>query len=129
MTAASAASRRVVLDSSVIFSRVLHELFGRLALEAGLFDLVWSDELLAECKRVLIERKPVSELVAERWVGYLRDAFPAGRIEISEVPGAVDLRATTSDPDDEHVSALAILAAPCRLVTLDEGFDAAALAK
>lgn len=42
---------RAVLDSNVIFSRVLHELVGRAAGEARLFDLVWSDELLTEAKR------------------------------------------------------------------------------
>lgn len=34
MTAKQVAIARVVLDFSVIFSHVLHELFGRLALEA-----------------------------------------------------------------------------------------------
>lgn len=40
MSAGPVARPRVVLDSSIIFSRVLHELFGRLSLEARLFDLV-----------------------------------------------------------------------------------------
>lgn len=128
MSTGPAATRRVVLDSSVIFSRVLHEVFGRLALEVRLFDLVWSDELLAETKRVLIERKPVGEQVAERWVGYLRDAFPCGRIHIRDVPAGIELQALTRDADDEHVCALAVAAAPTTLVTFDEGFHAAALA-
>jgi hypothetical protein len=54
------ATPRVVLDSSILFSRVLHELFGRLAVEAQLFTIAWSDELLAETKRALLERKPVT---------------------------------------------------------------------
>jgi hypothetical protein len=41
---------RAVLDSDVIFSRVLYELFGRAAATAGLLTLLWSDELLAEAK-------------------------------------------------------------------------------
>lgn len=121
------ATPTVVLDSSVLFSRVLHELFGRLAIDAGLFAIAWSDELLAETKRVLIERKPVSEPVAERWVSYLRDAFPEGRVTLPDQQ-PVDLTTLTSDPDDEHVCALALATAPVTLVTSDEGFDVTALA-
>lgn len=58
--------------------------------QARLFDLVWSDELLGETKRVLIERKPTSEAVAERWVSYLRDAFPDGRVDITDLPADVE---------------------------------------
>ena len=47
---------RAVLDSDVILSRVLHDLMGRLAMRMRLFDLVWSDELLDEAKRKLVER-------------------------------------------------------------------------
>jgi hypothetical protein len=79
-------------------------------------------------RHLLIERKPVTAQVAERWVGSLRDAFPTGRIDISKLPHTVDLHATTSDADDEHVCALAITAAPTTLVTLDDDFNAAALA-
>jgi hypothetical protein len=48
---------RAVLDADIIFSRVLHELMGRLAAGARLFDLIWSEELLGEAKSSLIERK------------------------------------------------------------------------
>jgi hypothetical protein len=79
---------RAVLDSDVIFSRVLYELLGRAAASARLLTLVWSDELLEEAKRVLVERKPLPAAVAERWVAYLRDAFPDGRVDLSQTdPG------------------------------------------
>jgi hypothetical protein len=67
---------RAVLDSNVIFSRVLYELLGRVVASLRLLDLIWSDELLAEAERVLIERKLLTPEQASRWVGYLRDAFP-----------------------------------------------------
>ena len=127
MTAATTPT--VVLDSSVLFSRVLHELFGRLAIETGLFTIAWSDELLAETERVLIERKPVSEAVAQRWVGYLRVAFPDGRKVLDAAAGGVDLSSLTCDRDDEHVCALALATAPVTLITFDDGFSAAALAR
>jgi hypothetical protein len=34
---------RAVLDADIIFSRVLHELMGRIAAELRLLDLFWSD--------------------------------------------------------------------------------------
>ncbi len=113
---------RAVLDSNVIFSRVLHELFGRAAREARLFDLLWSDELLAEAKRILIEGKPMPAAAAERWVSYLRDAFPDGRAEIADCPSEVDLSTLTRDPDDEHVCALALAGAAQLLISFDDGY-------
>ena len=35
---------RAVLDAAIIYSRVLHELMGRVADDLRLFDLVWSEE-------------------------------------------------------------------------------------
>ena len=84
---------RAVLDSNVIFSRVLHELLGRCAGQARLLDLIWSDELLAEAKRVLQERKPMPEAAAERWVSLMREAFPDGRVDPSTLASDVDLSA------------------------------------
>jgi predicted nucleic acid-binding protein len=124
----TAGTPRVILDASVLYSRVLHELFGRLALENQLFEIAWSDELLAETKQALIERKPVSEPIAERWVSYLRAAFPEGRVDIAATGRDVNLTELTDDPDDEHVCALAIAAAPSILITFDHGFHAEALA-
>ena len=61
MTRRQTPVQRAVLDANVIFSRVLHELIGRLAREARLFDLIWSEALLAEAKRALIDAKPTSK--------------------------------------------------------------------
>jgi len=72
----SQAPPRAVLDSDIIFSRVLHELIGRLAARLRLLDLFWSEELLAEAKRSLIHRKGLSDVTAQRWVDYLRQNFP-----------------------------------------------------
>jgi predicted nucleic acid-binding protein len=127
MNASETAIPRVVLDTNIIFSRVLHELFGRLAREARLFDLIWSDKLLAEAKRTLIEKKPTTEPIAERWVGYLREAFPRGRVDISSLPGVVDLSTLTRDPEDQHVCALALAGDARLLITLDESFEREAL--
>lgn len=44
------------------------------------------------------------------------------------MPDGVNLNALTSHPDDQHVCALAVTAAPATLVTFDDGFNATALA-
>ena len=48
---------RAVLDTDIIFSRVLHELIGRIAVDLRLLTLIWSDELLAEARRVLVREE------------------------------------------------------------------------
>jgi predicted nucleic acid-binding protein len=112
---------RAVLDADILFSRVLHDLFGRLAFSLELFDLLWSDELLAEARRKLIEEKTLSAEAAERWVGHLVDGFPAGRVEI-DTPMAVNLTELTIDPDDHHVCALAVAGDADYLITRDQGY-------
>ena len=79
---------RAVLDADVIFSRVLHELFGRLASELQLLTLIWSDQLLDEAAAALVARKPTTPEVAARWVGYLRDVFPDGRVQLGLLSGS-----------------------------------------
>ena len=99
---------RAVLDSDVIFSRVLHDLFGRLATGPRLFTLIWSEELLAEARSALMRRKPVSGEVADRWVGYLSSSFPAEQVDLHGRDVAAAVSAATTDPDDAHVCARAV---------------------
>jgi len=120
---------RAVLDSDVIYSRVLHELFGRLATEARLLTIIWSEELLAEACRVLIDRKGLEPAVGMRWVSYLREAFPMGRVDIAAAMRNEPLDDVTIDPDDRHVCALAIGGQADLLITSDRGFVAEPLAR
>lgn len=113
---------RAVLDTDILFSRVLHDLFGRLARRSRLFNLLWSDELLAEAKRKLIEEKAFSADAAGRWVGYLPLNFPAGRVEIADAPAGLDFAELTADPDDHHVCALAVAGNADYLITRDQGY-------
>jgi hypothetical protein len=91
---------------------------GRVGSDARLINLIWSEELLAEAKRVLIDYKPLPEAVGERWVGYMRESFPEGRVDIKTVDPGIDLSAMTRDPDDEHVCALALAGGASYLFTL-----------
>ncbi len=111
---------RAVLDADIIFSRVLHELMGRIAAELRLLDLFWSEQLLAEAQRSLVEKKQLSAESARRWVDYLRLGFPAGRIDLN--PRIPDARGLTRDPADAHVCALVVAARADYLFTHDRGY-------
>lgn len=113
---------RAVLDTDIIYSRVLHELLGRVASELRLLDLFWSDELLAEARRSLVAKKGLAVEVAQRWVDYLPQSFPAGHTNLDEAPAAVDLGSLTTDPADRHVCVLAIISGADYLFTHDRGY-------
>jgi predicted nucleic acid-binding protein len=112
---------RAVLDADVIFSRVLHELFGRLASELQLLTLIWSDQLLDEAAAALVARKPTTPEVAARWVGYLRDVFPDGRVQLGLLSGSEFAKMTT-DVGDQHVCELAVVGGAQLLVTSDGSY-------
>ena len=119
---------RAVIDSNVIFSRVLHELLGRVGASLRLLDLIWSEELLAESERVLLEEKPLTAAAATRWVGYLRESFPEGRIDLTILDPSLELTSLSADPADRHVCALAIAGSASYLFTFDRGYLRDALA-
>lgn len=113
---------RAVLDVDIIYSRVLHEFLGRLAGRLRLLDLYWSQQLLSEAKKTLIEKKGLTDQAAQRWVDYLRQSFPAGETNIDEVLASADFSSLSADPKDHHVCALAIAADADYLCTHDRGY-------
>lgn len=115
-------TRRAVVDADIIFSRVLHELIGRLAVGPRLFDLVWSDELLGEAKSSLVDKKGLSDEAAEAWVGHIWREFPSGRVNPVKVADDLDVESLTRDPEDVHVCALAIAGNAELLFTFDRGY-------
>jgi predicted nucleic acid-binding protein len=115
-------ARRAVLDADIVYSRVLHELMGRVADDLRLLDLFWSDELLVEAREALVEKKGLPSDVAQRWVDYLPQNFPAGHTKIDEALSTTDLSSLTSDPGDHHVCALAIASNADYLFTHDRGY-------
>lgn len=119
---------RAVLDADILYSRVLHELLGRVAVQLRLLDLFWSEQLLTETQRSLIEKKGLPAESAGRWVEYLRRSFPAGRVAIerAELP---DLTSLTRDPGDNHICALALAAKADYLFTHDRGYLRDALSR
>lgn len=113
---------RAVLDVDIIYSRVLHELMGRVARDLRLLELFWSEQLLAEAKQVLIEKKGLTEYPAQRWVDFLAHNFPAGQTGIAHVLANTDFSNLSTDPRDHHVCALAIAADADYLFTHDRGY-------
>jgi predicted nucleic acid-binding protein len=113
---------RAVLDTDIIYSRVLHELMGRVAARLRLLDLFWSEELLTETRKTLVETKGLASGIAQRWVDYLPQNFPAGRMAVDEVLSAIDLSNLTTDPGDPHVCALAMAAKADFLFTHERGY-------
>lgn len=113
---------RAVLDVDIIYSRVLHDLMGRVARRLRLLDLFWSEELLAEAKKSLVDRKDLPFDAAQRWVDYIPQNFPAGYIKLDEVSADVDLGNLTTDPGDQHVCTLAMISGASYLFTHDRGY-------
>jgi predicted nucleic acid-binding protein len=94
----------VFVDTNVWYPVVLADLVLR-SVEIGLFDLVWSDESLAEVERVLVERKGLSAASAAVFGAQVRATAPVGRIE---PPAYRPLIAAMTGPDPgDHVHAAA----------------------
>jgi predicted nucleic acid-binding protein len=91
--------------------------------------MIWSDELLAEAERVLLQRKRVPAEAARRWVGYVREAFPQERVDLRDLPAGEDLRRLTVDPGDQHVCALAVTGRADLLLTFDRDYLSIPLAR
>ncbi len=93
---------------------------GRIAGELRLLDLFWSEQLLAEAQRSLVEKKQLPPESARRWVDYLRLGFPAGRIVLD--PHTPYMAGLTRDPADAHVCELVVAAHADYLFTHDRGY-------
>lgn len=112
---------RAVLGSDILYSRVLHELSGRLGAQRRLLDVCWSEQLLDETQQSLIGKKHLSTEAARRWVDYLRQSSPNGRVDL-EHADLPDLTALTRDPGDHHISAPATASEAQYLFTHDRGY-------
>jgi len=75
---------RAVLDSDIIYSRVLHDLMGQVARRLRLLDLFWSEELLAEARTTLEQKKQLSP-----------DSAAVGRLSTAETSQAGVLTTTS----------------------------------
>jgi len=106
----------VVLDANVLYPPSLRDLLHTLAaLDA--FDVRWSDEILDEVTRNVVEDTPGIDPVqfVEHTIGSMRRAFPDASVSAPrELIETLD-----NDPKDRHVAATALVTGSQALVTLD----------
>lgn len=100
-----------VLDTCVLYPMYLRDTLLRLA-AAGLYQPVWSPDILAELERTLL-RRDVSSAGAERIVSQMRTHFPS-----AEAVGYESLIPSMScDEKDRHVLAAGVKVGAGALVT------------
>jgi len=101
-----------VLDASVLFPAALRDTLLRAAHE-GLYRLHWSDAILVEVYRNLIETGRASQRQAQRLIATMQEAFPDATVTGFE--SLVDRMA--NDPKDRHVLAAAVVTGARVIVT------------
>jgi predicted nucleic acid-binding protein len=96
---------KVVLDADVLFPASLRDTLLRLA-ELELFDPLWSDRILEEMKRNLIEDRGFTSGQAKGLAGAMNDAFEDAVVPADEIDGLEPVM--TNREKDRHVLAAAI---------------------
>lgn len=109
---------RVLLDANVLVDAQVRDLFLRMA-EADLIDVRWSEQILCETRRALVQRLGLEPAAGDRLLGVMQRAFPNAAVTGHErLVDDLDL----SDPDDRHVLAAAIHG-ECDLLVTDNTRD------
>ncbi|WP_198536930.1 PIN domain-containing protein [Mycobacteroides chelonae] len=103
---------RVVLDACVLLPYQLSDLLLRLA-DAELYEPLWSEAILEEVHRNLINTFGVPTEKATKRLNHMRSAFP--NAEVTGYERLVD--AMTTDPKDRHVAAAAVRGNAALIVT------------
>lgn len=98
---------RVVLDACVLYPFSLRDILLRLA-ECELYDLYWSDRILAETTRNLVESGVMPQQAADRLETAMRGAFDGSVVSAAAI-GQLE-PAMTNHPKDRHVLAAAVAA-------------------
>jgi predicted nucleic acid-binding protein len=106
---------RVVLDADVLFPASLRDALLRLA-EIELFDPLWSERILEEVKRNLLERRPdIEEDQLARMAAAMNGAFEDAQVDDSAIAELED--AMTNEAKDRHVLAAAVAGGANGIVT------------
>jgi predicted nucleic acid-binding protein len=108
---------RVFPDTATLYPISIADLLLRIA-ELGIIALLWSEHLLSEVIRVLIEVKGLTRNAAEYFCDCIRETFPSGRIYRSSYVHLLSTRAGP-DPDDHEHSAAASAANATVLLSAD----------
>lgn len=103
---------RVLFDACVLVPYQLSDLVLRLA-ASGLYEPLWSEEILTEVQRTLVTKLGISLDKAQRRLGQVRAAFPNATVD-----GYADLAAAMRvHAKDRHVAAAAVRGNAALIVT------------
>ncbi|MGE0713444.1 MAG: PIN domain-containing protein [Planctomycetota bacterium] len=105
---------RVVLDANVLYPFTLRDTILR-AGARGMVQVYWSEQILEEVRRNLVEAGVASEHQAERLLAAMRRAFPEATVRGHEPLVA----AMPNQEKDRHVAAAAVKAGAPLIVTLN----------
>jgi predicted nucleic acid-binding protein len=105
---------RVVLDANVLFPFSLRDTLLRAA-AAGYYQIYWSEQILEEARRNLVQRGVVTVEQAEKLFATMRRAFPEA--EIRGYEPLVDTMLNAAN--DRHVAAAAVKVAAQVIVTFN----------
>ncbi len=101
-----------VLDANVLLPAARRDTLLRAA-DAGLYQVRWSDDILAEVKRNLVGDWNLAEEQAERLMGVMREAFPDALVTGYATP----IDGMPNHPKDRHVLAAAVACRATVIVT------------
>jgi len=104
-----------VLDANVLYPFSLRDTLLRLA-ELELYTPLWSERILEEMRRNLIERQ-ITEDQADRLIAAMRRAFEEAEVDAPEIERLEP--AMTNEPNDRHVLAAAVAAGSELIVTFN----------
>lgn len=104
-----------VLDTNALYPFSLRDTLLRLA-ELELYTPLWSERILEEMRRNLVERQ-IADEQAERILSAMRGAFEEAEVDAGEIDRLEP--AMTNDPKDRHVLAAAVAAGSELIVTFN----------
>ncbi|MDZ7577193.1 MAG: PIN domain-containing protein [Candidatus Nanopelagicales bacterium] len=96
---------KVFVDTNVWYPVSVADLVLR-SVEFGLFDLAWTEEVLEEVERVLVDSKGLPQVATRKFTAAIRAAAPDGRID-PDLYRHIVPRMTSLDADD-HIHAAAV---------------------
>lgn len=112
-------ARRVLIDSNIVYSRTLLDWVSLLCLRGNMFEVFWTEDVLAEARYHLRRDKPgVSDGYLTRRFDRIREMFPFGRISDFDITDCGH-----PDPHDWHVVNAARHGQVGYLVTDDRKFE------
>lgn len=106
----------VVIDACALYPYSLRDTLLRLA-EAEFFDLYWSDAILGETRRCLIEIYGADEQDADELIQIMRAAFDGAVVPAEQIESLIP--AMSNDEDDRHVLAAAKTIGAEQIVTFN----------